>query len=178
MRSTYRFELAQSVAEVRDYFNLRYEIFCQEQQLFRWTDKDAIDRTAYPIVALTPVRSVYHPDLAPWQQVIGVVRIYETEPGIWYGGRLGVHPQHRRGWRIGKGLITKAVTTAHAWGCREFYATVQEQNVRFFQRLHWESLETRIICDRPHHWMQADLRYYPANDEPRPTIIPQWREVA
>ena len=27
----------------------------------------------------------------PEAQVVGVVRIVETEPRLWYGGRLGVH---------------------------------------------------------------------------------------
>lgn len=178
MRQSYRFELAKTATEVREYFGLRYEIFCQEQGLFRWSDRDEIDRIAYPIVALTSPHSVYQPDIATWERVVGVVRIYEPEPGIWYGGRLGVHIQHRRGWRIGKGLIEKAVQTAHTWGCRQFLATVQLQNVRFFQRLHWDSLEELTICDRPHHLMQADLNHYLPNGEPRPQGIPQWLEVA
>ncbi len=178
MTSTYRFELAKSVAEIRAYFNLRYQIFCQEQQLFQGNDWDAIDQIAYPIVALTPGPSVYQPDIAHWEKVVGVVRIYEPEPGLWYGGRLGTHPDYRRGWQIGKGLIEKAVTTARAWGCETFLATVQLQNVRFFQRLHWQSLEEMSICGRPHHLMQADLDFYPANNELRPPERPEFLEVA
>jgi putative N-acetyltransferase (TIGR04045 family) len=176
--SVYRFELAQTVAEVRAYFGLRHQIFCREQGLFQGSDWDEVDRTAHPIVALTPAQNIYEPDLARWEQVIGVVRIYETEPGLWYGGRLGVHPDYRRGWHIGKGLIEKAVTSANTWGCQRFLATVQLQNVRFFQRLHWDSLEEIMICDRSHHLMQADLAYYPPNAEPRPQQIPQLLEVA
>lgn len=177
-RSTYRFEIAKTATEMREYADLRYQIFCQEQKLFRGSDWDDIDAIAYPIVALTSAQSVYEPYLAPWEQVIGVVRIYEPEPGLWYGGRLGVHPTHRRGWRIGKGLIEKAVMTANTWGCERFLATVQLQNVRFFQRLHWDSLEEIDICGHPHHLMQADLDYYPANGEPRPQGLPQVLEVA
>ncbi len=178
MSGTYRFELAKTAGEVRAYFELRQQIFCGEQGLFSGSDRDEIDRRAYPIVALTGVRSIYEPDLARWEQVIGVVRIYETQPRLWYGGRLGVHPGHRRGWQVGKGLIQKAVTTANAWGCDRFLATVQLQNVRFFQRLHWESLEEIMILDRPHHLMQADLNHYPPNGEIRPQKPPQLLEVA
>jgi hypothetical protein len=39
---------------------------------------------------------------------------------------------------------------------------VQLQNVRFFQRLHWDSLETIELHGLPHHLMQADLSHYPA----------------
>lgn len=178
MSHAYRFELAHTVAEVRAYFNLRYQIFCQEQGLFRGSDGDEIDQIAYPILALTNIPSIHVPDLVQWEKVVGVVRIYEPEPGLWYGGRLGVHPHYRRGWQIGKGLIEKAVTTANAWGCQRFLATVQLQNVRFFQRLHWDSLEEIMILGHPHHLMEADLAYYPPNFEPRPSHVPQLLEVA
>jgi putative N-acetyltransferase (TIGR04045 family) len=173
----YRFELAKTVTELTAYFDLRRQIFCREQGLFIGSDRDEIDRSAYPIVALAPARHIYEPDLARWERVVGVVRIYETEPGSWYGGRLGVHPDHRRGGSVGRGLIEKAVTTANAWGCRRFLATVQSPNARFFQRLHWKTLEELTILDRPHHLMEADLAYYPPNAEVRPARVPQLLEV-
>lgn len=157
----YQFKLAQTDAEIAAYFELRQQIFCQEQGLFTQDDRDPIDAIAYPIVAL-----VEAPDQAA--RVVGVVRIYEEAPGLWYGGRLGVCPDYRRVGRIGKGLIQTAVTTANSWGCDRFLATVQRQNVRFFQRLHWRSLEEIDLCGRPHHRMLADLAHYPAAPAPRP----------
>lgn len=162
-KRTYSFQLALSAAEIDDYFALRREIFCDEQRLFSQSDQDALDRNAYPIVAIA-----HEEDKA--DRVVGVVRIYEQESRLWYGGRLGVHPDFRRVGKIGKGLIQKAVTTANTWGCDRFLATVQLQNVRFFTRLHWHSLETLEISARPHHLMQADLSYYPATDQPRPSL--------
>lgn len=156
----YQFKLAASSDEIDDYFALRRSIFAEEQQIFEGDDRDDIDQFAYPIVAI-----------APNQQVIGVVRIYEVEPGVWYGGRLGTHVDYRRGWKIGKGLIHKAVTTANSWGCHQFLATVQLQNVRFFQRFHWQSLEELSICDRPHHLMEAALNFYPPSTEVRPMLL-------
>jgi putative N-acetyltransferase (TIGR04045 family) len=102
--------------------------------------------------------------------VVGVVRIVEEGPGLWYGGRLGVDADFRRHNQIGKGLIWKAVTTAHGWGCERFLATVQIQNVRFFQRLHWQSIEAIEIRGVPHHLMQADLAYYQPSRERRPLL--------
>ncbi len=160
---TYRFQLALADAQIQAYFALRQQIFCEEQGLFEGHDRDAIDQRSYPIVAIA--QADRQPD-----RVVGVVRIYEKSPRLWYGGRLGVHPDFRRGWRIGKGLIYKAVTTANTWGCDRFLATVQEQNVRFFTRLHWESLETTEILQRPHDLMQADLAFYPASDQVRPGL--------
>jgi putative N-acetyltransferase (TIGR04045 family) len=151
---SYQFKLAKNSQEIAAYFALRHAIFVEEQQLFPRGDVDEIDRFAHPIVAL---KSDTH-------QVVGVVRIYQVEPDIWYGGRLGTHRDYRRGWQIGRGLIEKAVTTANTWGCQQFLATVQLQNVRFFQRLHWQSLEEMTICDRPHHLMEADLNFYPPSN--------------
>ncbi|WP_036481051.1 MSMEG_0567/Sll0786 family nitrogen starvation N-acetyltransferase [Myxosarcina sp. GI1] len=161
VKKNYQFKLALTPTEIEAYFQLRQEIFCQEQGIFETSDRDKYDNIAYPIVAVNSNN-----------QVVGVVRIYEPKPGLWYGGRLGVHQDYRRVGRIGKGLIQKAVTTANTWGCRQFLATVQLQNVRFFQRLHWNSLKEIDICDRPHHLMAAELDYYPPNLEPRPALQP------
>ena len=80
---------------------------------------------AHPIVAID------HSCARPNGGVVGVVQIHEGTPGIWCGGRLGVREAFRRHNQIGKGLIWKAVTTAHGWGCKRFLATVQLPNVRF-----------------------------------------------
>ena len=162
-KRTYSFQLALSKPDIANYFNLRQQIFCQEQGLFREHDRDSINNTSYPIVAIA-----HTPDQP--DQVVGVVRIYEEQPRLWYGGRLGVHPDFRRVGRIGKGLIQKAVTTANTWGCDRFLATVQLQNVRFFTRLHWHSLEEIEVLGHPHHLMEADLEHYPATDQPRPAL--------
>lgn len=168
----YHFKLATTPEELDAYFALRQAIFVEEQQLFLENDRDEIDAIAYPIIAADVS------DLVRPHPVVGVVRIYQTQPGYWYGGRLGTHRDYRKGWQIGKGLIYKAVTTANAWGCEQFLATVQLQNVRFFQRLHWQSLQEMTICDRPHHLMQADLAFYPPNLEPRPMLPLQVREAS
>lgn len=152
---------------VASYWELRSAIFCQEQHLFESSDRDAQDEQAYPIAAVN-----HDASRGLGGQVVGVVRIVETEPGLWYGGRLGVQRDFRRHNQIGKGLIWKAVTTAHGWGCQRFLATVQIQNVRFFQRLHWDSQEELEIRGIRHHLMQADLAYYQPSREPRPQPLP------
>lgn len=160
---SYQFKLGTTPSVIQAYFALRRSIFTEEQQLFQ-NDVDELDDIAYPIIALYE------------SKVVGVVRIYEIEPRVWYGGRLGTHADYRKGWQIGKGLIYKAVTTANTWGCDRFFATVQLQNVRFFERLHWESKREIIVCNRPHHLMEADLNFYPPGDEPRPVL--QIREAS
>jgi putative N-acetyltransferase (TIGR04045 family) len=161
--SAYSFHLlGPSSPLLAGYWLLRSAIFCQEQHLFEASDRDGLDGRAHPIVA------IHHGVVGGDGAVVGVVRIVETEPGLWYGGRLGVAAACRRENQIGKGLIWKAVTTAHAWGAERFLATVQIQNVPFFRRLHWQSLETLEIRGIPHHRMEADLAYYRPAPEPRP----------
>lgn len=155
----YQFQLALSQTTIEAYFSLRQQIFCQEQALFDVSDCDEYDSIAYPIVAINQDK-----------EVIGVVRIYETQSKLWYGGRLGVHPDYRGIGLIAKGLINKAVTTANTWGCDRFLATVQRPNVRFFQRLHWKSVEEIRIYNQPHHLMEAELDFYPPTNQARPIL--------
>lgn len=149
---------------VDGYWELRSAIFCEEQHLFEESDRDELDSHAYPIAAI-------HHGLNRCGEVVGVVRIIEKKPGLWYGGRLGVHRDFRRHNQIGKGLIWKAVTTANGWGCHRFLATVQTQNVRFFQRLHWQSIDELKIQGICHHLMEADLNYYAPAVERRPEAL-------
>ena len=85
---------------------------------------------------------------------------------VW--GRLGVDSDFRKFNQIGKGLIWKAVTTANGWGCDQFLATVQIQNVSFFRRLKWKSIKQIEIKGIKHHLMEADLDYYKPSKSSRP----------
>lgn len=140
---------------------MRRAIFCDEQGLFAGTDEDEWDRVAYAIVALAP---------GSGEEAVGVVRIYEESPGIWYGGRLGVHPAHRSHAGVGRGLVREAVTLAHGWGCRRFLALVQAANVPFFEGLAWRALTPREVRGRPHWLMEADLAHYPPSGAARPAL--------
>ena len=165
--SQYQFKLALSPKDIEAYFLLRQQIFCQEQGIFENSDRDEYDSIACPIVAINDDK-----------KVVGVVRIYETQTGFCYGGRLGVHPDSRRGWKIGKGLFNKAVTTANTWGCDHFLATVQLPNVRFFQRLHWQTIEEISICNLPHHFMEAELDFYPSTNQARPILSHKLQQLS
>ncbi len=166
------FKIARSQDELAGYWELRRAIFCDEQGIFSGTDRDAIDGDAIPIICESLIAGM-------GDAVVGVVRIDEREPGVWHGSRLGVaadfrsvkklspgvamrnhQPVHRGLGALGAGLIFKAVSTAHALGCREFLATVQHQNARFFQRLHWEPLGELELFGIQHVKMRADLGYY------------------
>lgn len=146
--------VAQASWQVDEYFRLRREIFAEEQGLFASSDRDEFDPIAIPIVALALVAGVGH-------EVVGVVRIYSPERGVYFGGRLGVAQSHRRVGAIGTALITCAVSQAHALGCQRFYATVQEQNVKYFERHAFAVCESMHVCGRPHRLMEADLAAYP-----------------
>jgi hypothetical protein len=166
------FKIARSQKEMEGFWALRRAIFCEEQKVFHGSDRDEFDALAIPIVCETLLAGME-------DSVVGVVRIDEREPGIWYGSRLGVasdfrsvknispavalrnhQPLYRGLGALGAGLIYKAVSTAHALGCREFLATVQHQNAKFFQRLHWEPLGELELFGLRHVKMRADLGYY------------------
>jgi len=147
------FKIADEPWEVVAYRRLRSRIFCKEQGLFDQIDADEIDRRAIPMVAVTRLGGM--PD-----DVIGVVRIWEEEPGQWWGGRLGTHPDHRRNGTIGPGLVWLAVSTACRRGCDRFRATIQPRNVPLFQRLRWAVVGNAEVCGRPHALMEADLAHY------------------
>lgn len=167
-------KIARSSEDLDGFFRVRREIFCEEQGVFTDDDRDPFDETMIPIVCKTILAGME-------DAVAGVVRIDERKPGLWYGSRLGVAKDFRRIRQfspgvavrnqqpcyhglgaLGAGLIYKAVSTAVAIGCDEFLATVQHQNARFFQRLHWEPLEEISLYGIPHVRMRADLNYYRA----------------
>lgn len=167
------FDFARQPWQLRQYTDLRRRIFCTEQRIFSTTDRDEIDRNALPIVAVSNCMGM--PD-----RVVGVVRIDEREPGLWFGSRLGVADAYRQKARftiqglfdadnapdlfktsVGAALIFKAVSTATALGCRRFLANVQMQNVSFFERMQWTTLHTVELHGMTHARMEASLRYYP-----------------
>jgi putative N-acetyltransferase (TIGR04045 family) len=152
--SEYRVKFATDAWERRDAVALRRRVFCDEQAIFATDDRDAIDDVAIPIVVISSFGVVS-------QEVVGTVRIHQAEPGVWWGSRLAVAADYRRIGALGTALIRLAVSSAHARGCRRFYAHVQSQNALLFRRLHWQTLDQIEIHGRPHHYMQADLRHYP-----------------
>jgi len=152
--------LARDPGEQRGYFALRRSIFCLEQRLFEGDDRDEHDDAAHPIVCLAGPR------------VVGVVRIWETASGDWWGGRLGVDAEFRSAAVVGRRLVQTAVGTARAWGARRFRATVQRANVPFFRRLRWRTLEELALLGQPHHLMEADLSWYAPTAEARPPEDP------
>ena len=154
MSHTVRIKLAGSAHEREAIRQLRRDVFCEEQGIFDGDDTDAIDRIALPIAAIISLPGA--PD-----EVVGTVRIHESESGVWHGSRLAVALHARRIGSVGSGLIKLAVGTAHACGCHTFLAQVQSQNVPLFRRLHWHTLSELDIHGRPHHLMQADLAHYP-----------------
>lgn len=134
--------------------SLRHAVFCREQQVFTYDDRDAIDDIAIPIVALSMIGG--QPD-----EVIGTVRIHREPGNLWWGSRLAVAATHRTVGSIGPALIRLAVSTAHAMGCQRFHAHVQSRNELLFRRMHWKRLDEVELHGMSHALMQADLAHYP-----------------
>jgi putative N-acetyltransferase (TIGR04045 family) len=152
--SQYRVKFATDPWERRGASALRRAVFCEEQGIFARNDCDEIDAVAFPIVAISSFGVTL-------DEVVGTVRIHEAEPNVWWGSRLAVAADYRRIGALGSSLVRLAVSSAHARGCRRFFAYVQSQNALLFQRLHWTTIEEVEFHGRPHHFMQADLEHYP-----------------
>ena len=91
--------------EKQAYFELRQQVFKQEQNLHFDHEKDANDFIATPIVAIANLCGV-------GQEVVGGVRVFKTGNNTWFGGRLCVKRPYRGTLSIGKKLINEAVTLA------------------------------------------------------------------
>jgi putative N-acetyltransferase (TIGR04045 family) len=142
--------------ELVEAFRVRQSVFCEEQGLFEHTDEDDWDLGAVHLVALEGDR------------VVGTVRLYESEPGVWIGGRLAVLPGHRRG--IGAGLVRCAVEEARRVGALVFRAQVQERNEAFFRRLGWRTTgRASYFCSVRHVEMEAQLDPSSGFDQGGPT---------
>jgi putative N-acetyltransferase (TIGR04045 family) len=139
--------VANTPEQLAEYYEVRREVFVLEQGIFQGSDRDAHDNGGIPIIALVDGR------------VAGVVRCYHSQDGVWYGGRLAVRPEYRVGFNLGPMLVKKAVETMEERkDVQRFLATVQIQNVRFFQRLGWVRLgETSLINGRKHQTMEKKL---------------------
>jgi putative N-acetyltransferase (TIGR04045 family) len=152
--SQYHVKFATEPWERRAAAALRRTVFCEEQRIFAHDDRDEIDQVAIPIVAISSFGVAL-------DEVVGTVRIHEAEPGVWWGSRLAVAADYRRIGALGSSLVRLAVSSAHARGCRRFFAYVQSQNALLFQRLHWTTIEEVEFHGRSHHFMRADLDHYP-----------------
>ena len=165
--------LPTNTTQLRAYYKIRKSIFCDEQGLFQDDDFDKYDDSAIPIIAINHYLGA--PD-----EVVGIVRIYEENKREWFGGRLGVIKEYRSFANficphlfknvgvtalyhksIAAGLIYRAVSLANYLGCDKFSAHVQEQNVKFLKRLHWNVIEGINIYGTKHYLMEADLTAYP-----------------
>ncbi|MEM1109513.1 MAG: MSMEG_0567/Sll0786 family nitrogen starvation N-acetyltransferase [Planctomycetota bacterium] len=162
--SEYRCQVAQNRWEHDAYFALRKRVFCGEQGIFSGHDRDPIDQNSIAIVAISLLGVTVG-------DVVGCVRIDEREPGVWFGSRLAVSPDHRGVAPMAPHLIRKAVCTAHSLGCKRFMAHVQRANVRMFRRLNWDKRGALTVHGRPHELMEADLEHYPAVETQRPIEI-------
>ena len=137
-------KLIETKEELREAYSIRHKIFVKEQKLFLRSDRDEFDAHAVHIIALR------------CDKVIGTVRVYEKESGVWFGSRLAVLKPYRG--RIGKVLIEKAIGTVKMREAKRFMAYVQLPNVPFFRRCRWRSVGEIVQYQGvPHQLMEAQL---------------------
>jgi putative N-acetyltransferase (TIGR04045 family) len=161
----YRIEEARHPWQRAQCHALRRQVFCAEQKIFGPDDRDEIDANCMLLAAASCLFG--HAD-----EVVGTVRLHEPEPGLWWGSRLAVAKPHRRIGGLGAALIRLAVGTARARGAETFLAHVQAQNRPLFEALAWRALDEKMIHNRPHLLMQADLNEYEPLDGASLRVLP------
>lgn len=156
LASAYQIKFATDAWEKNGAATLRRQVFCEEQGLFNGDDRDIVDDSAIPIVAISLFGVAA-------DAVVGTVRIHQhpEDPGVWWGSRLAVSRSYRRLGAVGANLIRLAVSSAHARGCHTFLGHIQSQNADLFAHMHWRTLQQLDLHGKPHHLMQADLAHYP-----------------
>ena len=157
-------KIAETEAERQGHFAVRQAIFVVEQGLFAESDVDEFDRQAVPLVAIDRDTGA----------VVGAVRCYETETGLWYGGRLAVLEEARHNTEaIGPRLCKLAEKVVIERGCHRFLAFIQLQNVRFFERLGWQQVGEPVQhFGEPHQLMQASLAAAKTTRKSRQAVEP------
>jgi radical SAM protein (TIGR04043 family)/putative N-acetyltransferase (TIGR04045 family) len=138
--------LVRNRAEQERAFEIRNEVFVQEQGLFSDSDLDEKDAQSLHLVA-------------EWNhQVVGTVRVFRVNNnGHWIGGRLAVKKEFRN-TGAGELLVREAIQCVKARGCTKFTARIQVENVPFFSRLGWKTVKkVREYFGKPHQLMEANL---------------------
>jgi radical SAM protein (TIGR04043 family)/putative N-acetyltransferase (TIGR04045 family) len=133
-------------AEQERAFEIRKEVFVLEQKIFSNSDIDENDPKSIHLVA-------------EWNnQVVGTVRVFPVDNnGHWIGGRLAVKKEYRN-TGAGELLVHEAIQCVKSRGCTKFTARIQLENVSFFSRVGWKTIEpVKDYFGRPHQLMEADL---------------------
>jgi radical SAM protein (TIGR04043 family)/putative N-acetyltransferase (TIGR04045 family) len=127
-------------------FEIRKEVFVSEQKIFSNSDLDENDPKSIHLVA-------------EWNnQVVGTVRVFPvSNNGHWIGGRLAVKKEYRN-TGAGELLVHEAIQCVKSQGCTKFTAHIQLENVSFFSRLGWKTIEpVKDHFGKPHQLMEANL---------------------
>ena len=115
-------KIIETEAERQAHFAIRRAIFVEEQGLFAGSDMDEHDTHAIHIIAVDHATG----------RAAGAVRVYEAEPGVWYGGRMAVLKEYRQQRPpVGPLLDRLAERTVSERGCRRFLAYIQLQCALF-----------------------------------------------
>jgi putative N-acetyltransferase (TIGR04045 family) len=149
----FEIRVAKTEEEVQMALALRRLVFVEEQQMFKENDVDDHDGKAIYVNAWSRRKA----------HLIGTVRCYpdRDDPNVWWGGRLAVHPDYRRG--IGVYLIRAAVETVKRQKGSRFLASVQLQNVKLFKKLGWKPVgDIYNLHGYPHQIMEVDLNVFHA----------------
>ncbi|MEE3851850.1 MSMEG_0567/sll0787 family protein [Gordonia sp. LSe1-13] len=123
--------IADELAALSAYYELRHAEFVERQALFPGSDRDDTDDDPRTVVLVA---------MAPDGSVVGGVRLAPRtvdDIGWWSGSRLVVvDSAHAAG--VGAALVRAACAHAESHGVLRFDATVQDRYAPMFRRLGWQ----------------------------------------
>ncbi len=127
-------------------FEIRREVFVEEQNIFTNSDRDENDSKSIHLIA-----ELDH-------QVIATVRVFPVNRnGHWVGGRLAVRKEFRNSG-AGELLVREAIRYVKYRECKKFTAHIQVENIPFFYQLGWRIIGSpKEYFGKPHQLMEANL---------------------
>lgn len=153
--------MAATPQELDGHFALREASFVRTQGLFDGSDADEHDRDPRTIHLVAVCE--------PAGDVVGAVRCYLQEDGVWFGGRLVVAEAFRHSkLRVAAALVRSAEEHVRAAGATTFLAYVQARHAKLFEHIGWVRVGGEVeYVGSPHQVMRPGWSRDP--DDPRAT---------
>ena len=138
----------QTLEEFRHYYELRYQVLREPWGQVRGTEKDDYEPLSEHFMAVEEESG----------KVIGVVKLFEKEPGVGWVSHLAVIGTHQHKG-IGKTLMSKVEERALERGMTRLGCFSRLTTTDYFKRLGFEmaGLPTRYFGNTQVVWMEKDL---------------------
>mgnify|MGYP001031652987 CR=1 FL=1 len=139
----------QNLEEYRQYYELRYQVLREPWGQVRGTEKDDYEPVSDHFMALEQATG----------KLVGVVKLFEKEPGLGWVSHMAVTSTHQRKG-IGKLLMAKVEERARERGMTRLGCFSRLTTTEYFKRMGFEiaGLPTRYFGNTQVVWMEKELK--------------------